>query len=191
MRRRPSFRVFSQFGTAGLIRTGRAMADEDQVEESAAEVAVEAAPSSRRKIFMIAGAVVLALMVGALGWFVFLRSHDETQHADAAAAKVVPPVFLDVPDILVNLASNPGERIQYLKVKAVLELKEAPLVDKVKPSMPRVTDLFQTYLRELRANDLNGSVGLFRMKEELTKRVNVAIAPERVNAVLFKEVVIQ
>ena len=121
----------------------------------------------------------------------FLRSHDETQHADAAAAKVVPPVFLDVPDILVNLASNPGERIQYLKVKAVLELKEAPLVDKVKPSMPRVTDLFQTYLRELRANDLNGSVGLFRMKEELTKRVNVAIAPERVNAVLFKEVVIQ
>ncbi|ACI92520.1 flagellar basal body-associated protein FliL [Afipia carboxidovorans OM5] len=167
------------------------MADEDQVEESAAEVAVEAAPSSRRKIFMIAGAVVLALMVGALGWFVFLRSHDETQHADAAAAKVVPPVFLDVPDILVNLASNPGERIQYLKVKAVLELKEAPLVDKVKPSMPRVTDLFQTYLRELRANDLNGSVGLFRMKEELTKRVNVAIAPERVNAVLFKEVVIQ
>jgi len=165
------------------------MADEDQVVESTEEVAVEAAPSGGRKIFMIAGAVVLALAVGGLGWYVFLR-HD-VQHAKEEARAASPPVFLDVPDVLVNLASNPGERIQYLKVKAVLELKEAPLVEKVKPAMPRVTDLFQTYLRELRANDLNGSIGLFRMKEELTKRVNAAIAPEHVNAVLFKEVVIQ
>lgn len=164
------------------------MADEDQVVEDTEEAAAEAAPSSRRKIFMIAGAVVLTLAVGGLGWYVFMR-HD-TPHAKEEA-KAVPPVFLEVPDILVNLAANPGERIQYLKVKAVLELKEAPLVEKVKPAMPRVTDLFQTYLRELRANDLNGSIGLFRMKEELTKRVNAAIAPEHVNAVLFKEVVIQ
>ncbi|EFI52120.1 flagellar basal body-associated protein FliL [Afipia sp. 1NLS2] len=166
------------------------MADEDQVVEGTEEVAAEAAPSGKRKIFMIAGAVVLTLAVSALGWYVFLRGGHDGQHAKEEA-KAAPPVFLDVPDVLVNLASNPGERIQYLKVKAVLELKEAPLVEKVKPAMPRVTDLFQTYLRELRANDLNGSIGLFRMKEELTKRVNAAIAPEHVNAVLFKEVVIQ
>ncbi|WEF52633.1 flagellar basal body-associated protein FliL [[Pseudomonas] carboxydohydrogena] len=167
------------------------MADEDQVVEGAEEVAAEAAPSGKRKIFMIAGAVVLTLVVSALGWYVFLRGGHDGQHGKEEAKVAAPPVFLDVPDVLVNLASNPGERIQYLKVKAVLELKEAPLVEKVKPAMPRVTDLFQTYLRELRANDLNGSVGLFRMKEELTKRVNAAIAPEHVNAVLFKEVVIQ
>lgn len=167
------------------------MADEDQVVEGTEEVAAEAAPSGKRKIFMIAGAVVLTLMVSALGWYVFLRGGHDGPHAKEEAKAAPPPVFLDVPDVLVNLASNPGERIQYLKVKAVLELKEAPLVEKVKPAMPRVTDLFQTYLRELRANDLNGSIGLFRMKEELTKRVNAAIAPEHVNAVLFKEVVIQ
>ena len=57
--------------------------------------------------------------------------------------------------------------------------------------MPRVTDIFQTYLRELRAGDLNGSAGMFRLKEELTRRVNVAIAPNQVNAVLFKEIVVQ
>jgi len=57
--------------------------------------------------------------------------------------------------------------------------------------MPRVTDIFQTYLRELRASDLSGSVGMFRLKEELTKRVNATIAPLQVNAVLFKEIVIQ
>ena len=165
------------------------MADEDQVVEDTEEAAAEAAPNGRRKIFMIAGAVVLTLAVGGLGWYVFMR-HDVT-HAKEEAKAAPPPVFLDVPDILVNLASNPGERIQYLKVKAVLELKEAPLVEKVKPAMPRVTDLFQTYLRELRPSDINGSAGLFRLKEELTKPVNNAVAPQQVSAVLFKEIVVQ
>jgi flagellar FliL protein len=57
--------------------------------------------------------------------------------------------------------------------------------------MPRVMDAFQTYLRELRPADLDGSAGLYRLKEELTRRVNLAISPARINAVLFKEIVVQ
>ena len=81
--------------------------------------------------------------------------------------------------------------MQYLKVKVVLEVKEEKQVEAIKPTMPRVTDIFQTYLRELRPADLNGSAGLFRLKEELTRRVNAAVAPNQVNAVLFKEIVVQ
>jgi len=92
---------------------------------------------------------------------------------------------------LVNLVWTPGERVQYLKVKVVLELKEDKQIDAIKPTLPRITDIFQTYLRELRPIDLNGSAGMFRLKEELTRRVNVAVAPNAVNAVLFKEIVIQ
>ena len=66
----------------------------------------------------------------------------------------------------------PGERVQYLKLKIVLEVKEEKQVEAIKPTMPRVTDIFQTYLRELRPGDLNGSAGLFRLKEDLTRRVN-------------------
>src|SRR5216683_2220601 len=110
-------------------------------------------------------------------------------HAEAQASK--PPVFVDVPDMLVNLVGAPGERVQYLKVKIVLEVKEEKQVETIKPSLPRVTDLFQTYLRELRPSDLNGSAGLFRLKEELTKRVNSAVSPNQVSAVLFKEVLVQ
>ena len=110
-------------------------------------------------------------------------------HAEAPPPK--PPVFVDVPDMLVNLVGAPGERVQYLKVKVVLEVKEEKQVEAIKPTMPRVTDIFQTYLRELRASDLNGSAGLFRLKEELTRRVNAAISPIQVNAVLFKEIVVQ
>ena len=102
-----------------------------------------------------------------------------------------PPVFMDVPDMLVNMAGAPGERVQYLKLKVVLEVKEDKQVEAIKPSMPRVTDIFQTYLRELRPTDLAGSAGLFRLKEELTKRVNAAVSPNQVSAVLFKEIVVQ
>jgi len=70
-------------------------------------------------------------------------------------------------------------------------VKEEKQVEAIKPAMPRVSDIFQTYLRELRSGDLNGSGGLFRLKEELTRRVNLAVAPHQVTAVLFKEIVIQ
>ena len=92
---------------------------------------------------------------------------------------------------MVNLVGAPGERVQYLKVKIVLEVKEEKQVEAIKPTLPRVTDMFQTYLRELRPSDLNGSAGLFRLKEELTQRVNLAVSPQQVNAVLFKEILIQ
>lgn len=161
------------------------MADDDQVEEGA-----EAAPpKSKRKLIMIGAAVMLVLALGGGGWFFFLRGHDGDKQAAAPPPK--PPVFIDVPEVLVNLANIPGERVQYLKVKVVLEVKDAPLMEQIKPTMPRVMDLFQTYMRELRPGDLNGSVGLFRLKEELTRRVNAAISPSQVNAVLFKEIVIQ
>ncbi|MES2750239.1 MAG: flagellar basal body-associated protein FliL [Pseudomonadota bacterium] len=161
------------------------MADDDKVEEGA-----EAAPpKSKRKLIIIGAAAMLVLVLGGGGWFFFLRGHGDDKQAAAPPPK--PPVFLDVPEILVNLANTPGERVQYLKVKVVLEVKDAPLVALIQPTMPRVTDLFQTYMRELRPGDLNGSVGLFRLKEELTRRVNAAISPSQVNAVLFKEIVIQ
>jgi len=127
---------------------------------------------------------------GAATYFFFFRHHDEEAHAEMAPPPK-PPVFVEVPDMLVNLAGNPGDRIQYLKVKVVLEVKEEKQIEAIKPSMPRVTDIFQTYLRELRPSDLNGSAGLFRLKEELTRRVNAAVAPIQVSAVLFKEIVVQ
>jgi flagellar protein FliL len=65
------------------------------------------------------------------------------------------------------------------------------MIEQITPIMPRVMDAFQTYLRELRPSDLDGSAGLYRLKEELTRRVNASIAPSRINAVLFKEIVVQ
>jgi flagellar FliL protein len=163
------------------------MADSEKSEDGAAEAA-GAAPKGKLKL-IIAGVSVLAILGGGAGWFFFFRHHGEEVHAEAPPAK--PPSFIDVPDLMVNLAGAPGERVQYLKVKVTLEVKEDKQVEAIKPTLPRVTDIFQTYLRELRPADLNGSAGLFRLKEELTRRVNAALAPNEVSAVLFKEIVVQ
>jgi flagellar FliL protein len=162
------------------------MADNEQAEAGADG---EAAPKKGKLKLIIAAVGFIAILGGGAGWFFFMRGHGEEVHAEAPPPK--PPSFIEVPDMLVNLVGAPGERVQYLKVKLVLEVKEEKQVDSIKPSLPRVTDLFQTYLRELRPSDLNGSAGLFRLKEELTKRVNSAVAPNQVSAVLFKEIMVQ
>ena len=67
----------------------------------------------------------------------------------------------------------------------------APLRRQIDQHVRHIEKDRRLYLRELRPSDLDGSAGLYRLKEELTRRVNAAIAPSRINAVLFKEIVVQ
>jgi len=152
------------------------------------------APAKRKlplKLIAIAAGGLVALCgLGGGGYYFFFAGKTE---AATAVTQIKPPVFLDLPDVLINLSSTGGgsDRTQYLKVKVVLELPDQALQGQIQPVMPRIMDTFQTYLRELRPTDLDGSAGLYRLKEELTRRVNTAIAPNHINAVLFKEIVIQ
>jgi flagellar protein FliL len=159
---------------------------DDKLEDDAEQPAVKPKKKLPIKLIGIAAAAVLAL--GGIGYagLNFFGSHEST-----AAAAVKPAIFVDLPDVLVNLSNAGSDRTQYLKVKVVLELPDPNLVAQIQPLMPRVMDAFQTYLRELRPTDLDGSAGLYRLKEELTRRVNAAVAPNRITAVLFKEIVIQ
>jgi flagellar FliL protein len=141
------------------------------------------------KKFLIIGGAALALIGAGVGAYLMFFSHPHEAKVEPEAAKVA--VFVDLPEVLVNLSSVGSDRTQYLKVKVTLEIPDKELVAQINPLMPRVMDAFQTYLRELRPTDLDGSAGLYRLKEELTRRVNAAIAPSRINAVLFKEIVVQ
>jgi flagellar protein FliL len=145
---------------------------------------------SRKLIIMAVGGVVGLGALGGGGYF-FMGHHGAEGTAAAAAPPPKAPIFIDMPDVLVNLSSSGGERTQYLKVKIALELPDDQVQAQIQPVMPRLLDTFQTYLRELRPTDLDGSAGLYRLKEELTRRVDAAIAPSKINAVLFKEIVIQ
>jgi flagellar protein FliL len=153
----------------------------------------EAAPKPKRKlplklIIVAVGALLVLGGGAAAAYFVFA---GKTEHKAADPPPKPPVAFMEIPDVVVNLAGAANERTQYLKVRVVLEVPEQAVIAQITPVMPRVMDAFQTYLRELRPSDLEGSAGLYRLREELTRRVNATIEPARINAVLFKELVIQ
>lgn len=147
------------------------------------------AGGGKKKLILVGGAVALLLALGGGGYFFIFKKGGE-HHAEEVKPAAPKPLFLDLPDITVNLAGTPGRPL-YMRVKIVIEAPDAATLEALKPVMPRVTDSFQVHMREMRQTDLEGSAGIYRLREELTRRVNVAIAPAKINAVLFKEIVVQ
>jgi flagellar protein FliL len=158
-------------------------------EEGAAE---GEAPKSKKKLVVIAAVVLLAAGGGG-GYFFMKKKAAGDGHGEPAVAEVKKPsVFLDVREMVLNLTPDLGqEKARFAKLRITLELKDSKAEGEVKPLMPRVEDAVQIYLRDLRASDFAGSVGLYRLREELLKRVNVALYPAKVEAVLFKDVIVQ
>jgi flagellar FliL protein len=101
-----------------------------------------------------------------------------------------PPTFMDLPDIVANLNAGP-RRTGFVKVHVKLELDKADDVAVATAAMPRLLSLFQTYMRDMRPEELKGAAGMYRLREELIARANVALTPAHVNDVLFTEMLVQ
>lgn len=99
-------------------------------------------------------------------------------------------IFLELPEIIANLNAGP-RRNSFIKLRPKIELAKAEDQAAVQAAMPRLLDLFQTYLREMRPEELRGSAGTYRLREELIARANIALAPVRVVDVLFPEMIVQ
>lgn len=179
-------------GNKGRASGGGQMAEKaasDDAEDEGDKPAAK--PKSKLKLLMIAVPVLLALAGG--GYFgaakFGLLGHRDDAHAEAAKAEP-QQLYYDLPEMIVNLSAT-DKRAQFLKLKVALEAEDPATLERLKPVQPRLLDMFQTYLRELRSTDLEGSAGLFRLKEELMRRVNLEIQPSKINRVLFKEIIVQ
>ncbi len=170
------------------------------------------------KMMIIAGAAaVLVLGGGGAAAFIFLKpkpdvaaekgehgkekkkekKKDEKKEggkegeAGAAVVREGPDgiVFYTLPDVVVNMQTADG-RPTFLKLKLTLELPDEGAVEELDPNMPRLQDMFQTFLRELRPEDLSGSQGSYQLRMEILRRVNLVIGPQKANAVLIEEMLI-
>lgn len=164
------------------------------------DVEVETGPkkrglSGKKLVLFIVLPVVLLLVTGAGLYFSgLLDSLLGRGHIGDAMEEELKPLptalYYDLPDMLVNL--NTGERGQaFLRLTVSLELVSSDAWGILDQVQPRVIDSFQVYLRELRVEDLSGSAGIQRLREELLLRVNAAAQSHVVKDLLFKEMLVQ
>lgn len=158
---------------------------ESDLVEGAADGSGQA--KGRRRLLIIGAAVVALVAAGGAGWF-FLSSGPSSE--TPVATNVSEPHFYDLPLMTVNLNTGGGSP-EFLRVSIALEVRDPAMIAMIEPRLPRVLDTFQVYLRELRRSDLEGSAGVYRLKEELHRRINLAVYPAAVDNVLFKELLIQ
>ncbi|MBU8544988.1 MULTISPECIES: flagellar basal body-associated FliL family protein [Roseomonadaceae] len=157
----------------------------------------------KKKLLLILLPVLLLLGAGAGLWFTGILPNmlgmggptPEEVAAAAAEAEAAPPprsppAFVELPEIISNL-NAPGRRPVFVRLRAKLEISKAEDAAAVTDAMPRLIDLFQTYLREVRPEELRGSAGTHRLREELMARATLAAAPARITDVLFMEMLVQ
>lgn len=154
---------------------------------------------SVKLIAMVLGGLVV-LGGGGFAAMTFLSGDDDSAGEESVAEGAEasggtaeasgPQLFVEMPEMLVNLNTG-GTKSSFLKLRVALEVDRDAARGELETKMPRVVDQFQVYMRELRVEDLNGSAGMARLKEELLMRVNAAVAPTQVRDVLFQEMIVQ
>lgn len=171
------------------------------------EEAALAAKKKKKKMILLAAVAGLLVIGGGAGLFFSgvlggskappaegttdaQESAEDKEKEKNKESETAKPAYYSLGDILVNLASDP-KRPSFLKITINLELadeKDKAALDALKP---RILDDFQVYLRELRVEDLRGSAGLYRLREELLLRVSETVKPIRIRDVLFQELLVQ
>lgn len=153
--------------------------------------------SGKKKLILLVGLLLLLGGAGAGLWFtgilpglLGMAPPEEPHEVAEVLPAPAPPVFLDMPDITTNL-NAPGRRAPYLRIRSRLELARPEDSAILTAAMPRLLDLYTTYLREMRPEELRGSAGTHRLREELMARANLVAAPARVVDVLFVEILVQ
>ena len=172
--------------------------EDDDDEEDGEEDGEESSKKGGKKGLIIIG-IVLLLVVGGTAAVYFTGMLDpllamvvgeEAEGEEGEGGLETDAVFYEVPEILVNL--NTGSRkATFLKIRVSLEVEKQTDIERIERMMPRIIDNFQAYLRELRVEDLKGSAGMYRLREEMLVRVSAAVAPAKINDVLFKEMLVQ
>ncbi len=177
------------------------MSDAAKKEEPAGEAPAEGAEGaeaaggkkSKKKLIIIIVAAVLLLGGGGGGAFFYMHGKKKAaEEAEKAASgkEEAPGYYYDMPDMVVNL-SDEDRKQRFLKLSISIEIPKKEDEGKLEAVMPRITDHFQTYLRELRVEDLRGSAGIYRLRQELLARVSNAADPVEVRDVLFREILVQ
>ncbi len=165
----------------------------DELEAGEAE-----APKGKKNLVMILGILVGLLVLGGGGYFAYIKFFQEPVEEAPAEAKpgeeaVEEPIHLGVmfplDPFVVNLAGSGGKR--FLKVTISLELSSPEVHEELKENIQKVTDSILVLLSSKTFEDVYSVQGKFRLKDEVTTRVNRFMVAGHVKDAYFTEFIIQ
>ena len=177
--------------------------------------AIAAAKKKKKKKMIIIGAAAIILIGGGVGAALTMGGGEEKpaakgehgkeeapkeggEHGAAPAEGAVDehgkpiggPAFVDLPNIVVNLASDTN-RTHFVSLDLALELSSEADAALVESNMPRIIDGLNSYLRDIRREDLDGSAGMDRIEQEIMLRLEKILPKGKVKDILFKKIIVQ
>ena len=155
------------------------------------EASAAASEGRGKRPLILIGAVVVVLAAAATLWFSGVLPHIVGHgHPEAMAAAAEQPVLVDLPDIVSNLDTG-THRASFIKLHAKLKVMHAGEAAILQSNLPQILDIFQTYLRSTRPDELRGGEGTYRLREALMSRIDVEIPPVQVSDLFFTQILVQ
>jgi len=146
---------------------------------------------------LVIGALAALLLLGgaaAAAWFSGIMGGvtegNVANREEARQANTPVTVLVDLPEVTTTIQTT-GRRAVYIRLRAQLELRGAEGTEHLRRLMPRVIDIVHTHLREMRREEIHNEQAMERLRHEMTERINIAIAPHKVERFIFREVMMQ
>lgn len=172
--------------------------DRDEAEDAGAEgeSGGKAKPDVKKlALFIGLPAVILILALVAGGLFLFGGGGEDELAGEGEGefelAEPAPEVHsFEIGEPLVVQITGSGNTRPILTLRVSFEFSDPSVEMALQAGMQRILDQYQGFLRELTPDDLAGSAGQHRLRLELLRRTNLAIAPAQVDRVLLTEILI-
>lgn len=151
-------------------------------------------PKKKKSKLPLLIGIVLALAGGGGGFFavqsglLFGSGEHEEPHKEAGDDMELPDVaFVPIDPIIVTLATEEG--VRHLKFAAQLEVPPKAKSN-VEALLPRVVDVFNSYLRAVKLSDLEEPTALLRFRSHLLRRAQLVLGDDAVSNLLIMEFVL-
>jgi len=148
--------------------------------------------SKGKLIGMVAGGLVgLMVIGGSVAYFTGLLDDmlGIEREQKQATLSLGEAALYELPQIKADLKTGLC-RSPFLRATLVVQLDESD-VEKIEDSLLKVIDAITAHLREQERQDVVGKKGTEKLRFELVNVISAQIAPARVQAILFKEFVLQ
>ena len=176
------------------------MAEEEEILD---DLEAAEAKGKKKPMVMIIGIIIGLLVLGGGGYYAYITFFQEKpveevpaegeEGEEGAAEKVEEDVNLGVmfplDPFIVNLAGSEGKR--FLKVTVSLELSTPEVHADLKGNIQKVTDSILVLLSSKSFEDVYSVRGKFKLKDEVTTRVNRFLVVGHVKDAYFTEFIIQ